>query len=170
MNAKTAFYTSLKNRILTTSVKHCLLFNNQIDEIASENTFPFPAVFVEFTSLDWLVKSRGIQKGDAIVRLHVAFNSLKTEELEILELLAEIHAKLQGFSDSDVYSQLNRVYELQDTNHDQIQVWQIDYSTTITDLGGYALAGYTEIAGGTLGLDLIIDDTKEISKPWLKHE
>ncbi len=137
MSTKKDFYLAVKAKILdNTDVKHVRLYNSQFDEMDSENTFPFPCVFIEFSALDWITKSEGYQEAETTIKLHVGFESVKTEELEVFDLLEDIHEDLQGMHDPEYYTPLNRSFEGQDTNHDNVIVWQVDYDTLLSDNSG----------------------------------
>ena len=137
MSAKKELYLAVKKTILDeTSVKHCRLFNSQFDEMESEDTFAFPCAFIEFTQLQWLTKSEGYQEADTILRIHVGFESLETEELDILDLLEDIHSELQGYNVDNLFTPLDRNFEGQDTNHDNVIVWLMDYDTLLSDNAG----------------------------------
>lgn len=138
MSAKKELYLAVKERLEgNTSVKHVRLFNSQFDEMDNEDTFPFPCVFVEFATLQYLTKAEGLQEADVVLRFHVGFESLKTEELEILDLLDDIHEDMQGFAKTDLFTPFDRVFEGQDTNHDNVTVWLMDYETLLSDLSGH---------------------------------
>lgn len=168
MSAKKITYLAIKEKLLALeNVKHCLLFNSQFDNMDDENTFPFPCVFVEFLQLDYTAKALGTQEADARIRLHVGFESLKTEELAILDLLEAIQGTLQGFTDDATFSPLNRVFEGQDVNHDQVIVWLMDYETLITDTAGHRDNKLVETSLDDICID--VDTSTEATKPWLKQ-
>lgn len=137
MSTKKDFYLAVRAKLeAIEGIKHVRLYNSQFDEMDNENTFPFPCVFIEFSALDWLTKSEGYQEAETTIKLHVGFESVKTEELEILDLLEDIHADLQGMHDPEYYTPLDRSFEGQDTNHDNVIVWQMDYDTLLSDNAG----------------------------------
>lgn len=138
MSAKKELYMAVKDKLESnTAVKHVRLFNSQFDEMDREDTFPFPCVFVEFTTLQYVTKAEGLQEADAVIRLHVGFESLATEELEILDLIDDIHEDMQGFAKTDLFTPFDRVFEQQDPNHDNVIVWMMDYETLLSDLSGH---------------------------------
>lgn len=156
MSAKKKLYLAVKERVLqNSSVKHCALFNNQFDNMSEENPFLFPCVFVEFSQLQYVTKSEGYQEADAVIRLHVGFESYKTEELEVLDLLDDLHEDLQGFHINDEFTPLDRNFEGQDTNHDNVIVWQMDYDTLLSDNSGNRNKKLTLTTIGDLEIDRI---------------
>jgi hypothetical protein len=48
-------------------VKTFRLFNNQFEKEAVEKAFSWPAVFVEFSSMEYITKSEGLQEADAVI-------------------------------------------------------------------------------------------------------
>lgn len=171
MSVKTDLYLAVKKRVLnTTGVKHFALFNSQFDNIEQEQLFPFPCVFLEFADLQYETVAKGGQKGDFILRLHVGFESVATEDLQLLELLEELHQKIQGFgnegeSEDGFFLPMNRVSEAQDTNHDNITVWQVEYSSLVHDNSGHVNNGLIKTELTTLDVDLDPDTYK----PRLPH-
>lgn len=168
MNTKKELYLAIKGKLTDGAepiVKHCALYNSQFDNMDSEDTFSFPCAFIEFTQLQWLTKSEGYQEADAIVRIHIGFESLKTEELDVLDLLETIHAKLQGFNVDLLFTPLDRNFEGQDTNHDNVIVWMMDYDTLLSDNSGNRNNKLVKTSIGSLKIDR--DDTTGQTAPRL---
>ena len=165
MSTKKDFYLAVRAQLETTSLKHVRLYNSQFDEMDGENTFPFPCAFIEFTQLQWLTKSEGYQEADTVFRIHVGFESIKTEELVVLDLLEEIHAALQGLHDPEYFTPLDRGFEGQDTNHDNVIVWMLDYDTLLSDNAGNRNAKLVKTTITELQIDK--DDTTDLTKPRL---
>ena len=51
--------------------KHCDLWNRQVEFIEQETPFQTPAVFVEFTDIQWRTDGQHIQDADLTLRLHI---------------------------------------------------------------------------------------------------
>ena len=51
--------------------KHCDLWNLQVEFLEKETPFQTPAVFVEFTDIQWRTDGQHIQDADLTVRLHI---------------------------------------------------------------------------------------------------
>lgn len=177
MGAKKDYYLAVKAKLesigldpndntVKPKIKHVRLYNSQFDEIDSENTFPFPCVFVEFTALDWLTKSEGYQEAETTIRLHVGFESVKTEELDVLDLLEDIQAELQGFHDPEYFTPMDRNFEQQDTNHDNVIVWMQDYNTLLSDNAGNRNNKLVKTQIGDLCIDRVSDES---TKPRLQE-
>lgn len=164
MTSKQQFYEEVKARILETAVETCRLFNSQFDEMENEATWAFPCAFIEFTELEYRTKALGIQEAETTIRVHVGFESLKTEDFEIFDLLEAIHEKLQRFGNFELFTPLNRVFEGQDVNHDNVIVWTMDYETLLLDCSGHRDNDLNE----TSLAEIDIIGTAE--KPWLPQE
>ncbi|QCW20340.1 hypothetical protein [Flavobacterium phage FPSV-S1] len=138
MSAKLEFYDAVKNRLLekVKTIKTVRLFNSQFDNENVEDAFEYPAVFIQFLSVPWTSKAKGLQEAAAVIRLNVGFHSLKTEEREIFLLLEEIHKALQGFGSENLFGFIDRVNEEQDIDHGNVIVWLVDYGAVITDTSG----------------------------------
>lgn len=51
--------------------KHCDLWNLQVEFLEKEAPFQTPAVFVEFTDIQWRTDGQHIQDADLTIRLHI---------------------------------------------------------------------------------------------------
>lgn len=169
MSAKRDLYLAIKRELEEkTSVKHVRLYNDQFENMDKENTFAFPCVFVQFANLDWSTETEGIQKGATIIRLHVGFESLATEELDKFDVIDdEIHKYIEGLEGVD-FTKLSRISEEQDINHDNVYVWLMDYSTEILDCSGSRRGKMTKTI--VTGLNVNVNTDTEHSKPRLLHK
>ena len=179
MNAKRVLYEAIKKRLLNeTSIRHFALYNSQFDNLGDERLFQFPCVFMEFSDVTYETQAKGEQKGDTTIRLYVGMESIVTEDLQILDTLEEIYLALHGFnnddtirgadqfeSPEDIFTPLNRVSETQDTNHDNIKVWVIDYNTILHDTGAHLNNRLTKTKASIL--DVTVD--QDNYKPRLPH-
>ena len=134
MNPKTTLFNALSALLKEkTTVKTVLFFNNQFEKEKSERPKLFPCVLVEFANLDYISKSESLQEGDTTIRLHVGLESLAEQEQKVLEVIDEIHFFLQNWSIADLTSPLDRKNERQDSDHDSLIVWQVEYNTLLSD-------------------------------------
>lgn len=163
MSAKKDTYTAVRAALLAiATLKTVRLYNSQFLNLEKEATFELPAALVEFVQLSYTAKAKGIQEADTTVRIHVAYNSLLSEDTAILDIMDEIQGVLQGFTSTAPHGPLNRTNETQDINHDAVSVWTMDYTTLITDVSGCTDSDLVE---ATLNGFII---TANASKPWLK--
>jgi hypothetical protein len=114
-------------------IKTFRLYNNQFVKEGVEKAFAFPALFLEFSALEYSSKGESLQVGEAVVRFHLGFVSLKTEDRAVFELESKLYFHLQGFNVAGVSTPLDRKREVQDVDHGALNVWQIEYSTLIAD-------------------------------------
>lgn len=143
---KQIFFEKVKQRLIdrVPEIKSIDLFNGQIENEKKENPIQFPACFIEFQSIDWTSKGRGIQQGIAAVKFYIAIETYKTgitgsataalSDTSILELITKIHVALNGFDD-ELFTPLARSSEQQDIGHDNVLVWGVVYMTQLTDDG-----------------------------------
>lgn len=141
------------------------LWNSQLENLAEEIPFNFPAVFIEFGEIPWTSTnqppstsgSRGNvtkeQKGEgALIIIHIAFSQLENETISfplIDPKIDKVYFAIQGLFIDQKYSQLLRVGERQDTDHNRVIDWQMDFLTTMFQCGEPD-ATLTEIPGGTI--------------------
>jgi hypothetical protein len=137
MGAKKDLFLAVKGKILSTEIiKHVAIFNSQFQQMEKEDTFLFPCVFIEFLPLDWTTKAQGLQEAEVVLRLHVGLEALKDNDTDILDLLETLHEYLQNFNVADLFNPLLRIAEEPDTEHDNVIVWTVDYSTLLSDNSG----------------------------------
>lgn len=131
-------FEDLKAQILAEAptCKTVRLWNNQLNNEARESSFLWPAVFIEFSDIDWEDTHEGVQEGDVEVTLHQVYKTLKDEDLALFDYVCEVHAAVQGF-DGEHFTALGRTEGKQDTNHDGAIDWQTKYDTRVSDGGGY---------------------------------
>lgn len=87
--------------------------------------FPLPAVFVEFTGIDWSNQARGHQMGDCVVRIHLlvhdvrdTFSGSESEQqgMDELDMVYELWNCLEGMS-GEGFGALNRKQEQYNNGH-----------------------------------------------------
>jgi hypothetical protein len=172
MSLKKTIYLALKAKITAIketpssdpTIKTCRLFNNQFAKLSEEATFEMPCVFIEYSQLDYTTKGQGVQEAEARIRFHIGYNSLKTEDLDLLDLLESFHKEIQGLTDQENFSPLNRVFEAQDIDHDQISVWVTDYETLILDSTAHTQNKLKEVTINELEI------TVDAESPFLKQK
>ncbi len=138
MSVKREILAALQDRIKTNmpTVKTVRLYNSQPLNEEKEKAYPCPAVFIKFDSVIWTPLANGMQNGDAVIKLYIQYNSLKTEDEAIIDLIEDLHAYIQNFSIPGVMQPLSRTNERQDDNHDAVQVWEVEYTAIISDNSG----------------------------------
>lgn len=159
-------YLDIRNQLESeTSVTHVRLWNNQIElsEKGEQIPFQFPACFIDFPNISWAQKGKGTQSSDNLnIRVYVCFESFATseneEDLALFDLRSEVYLALNDYKPTGA-GPLQRIAETTDTNHTNVYVWIMDFTTSYQDkVAEYPrnseLATITTI---TLNGDMIID-------------
>lgn len=126
-----------------TGIKSIGKWNNQILNDAQEDQYEYPAVFIEFSSVEWLPSdlkptqsNKGQQqKGTVEVTLHICHKDLRdsTDTFEthiaFTKLVWDKINQLQG----TYFTPLQRLRDVDDVDHGIIRDWQQTYSTQVTE-------------------------------------
>ncbi len=146
------------------------LWNSQLENEEEEVPFNFPAVFIEFGEVVWTTNQKppsigpqsdivGEQKGiNSLITIHIAFSQLDDETVSfpiISPKIDKVYFAIQRLS-GEFYSELLRVAERQDIDHERVIDFQMDFLTTIFQCGEKDTS-VIEIPGGTVDLDLTVD-------------
>lgn len=141
---KSELYQAIRTQIETnvTEIKHVRLFNNQFVNSNNDNAgnvesaFPYPCVFIEFSDLTFKTLGRGYQEVDPTVTLHIGFETYNgayntgtpngDDDLLHLTLVEKINTFIHKFQPPK-FTQMARVAERMDVNHNNIIVFEIDY-------------------------------------------
>lgn len=80
------------------------LWNDNVNALNGGTAFPFPAVFVEFETIEWRQQGNSARMGDVAVRLHIVTRTVATngskdsrmkEALAYFDLIDRINAAMQ---------------------------------------------------------------------------
>jgi len=123
-----------------------------------EYALPFHAgvVLIDFDEADWRDIGEGIQRGDAVVRVTLAVqvvadsyqhSTQRSQALEKLERLDDIHRALQHFDGGGHFGALVRTYSRKEQS-ELPGIWQhsMGYKVLLTDTEGYT--GATQTVSG----------------------
>lgn len=111
----------------TDRLKTVALWRNQIQREPEEIPFLYPAVFIEFLPTNYMEgSSQAHQSVNMTVRLHICFESYKTEDLDILLLTQEVYSAIQ-LKQWGYWGKMKRRNEEQDFDHPNIQDFIQDY-------------------------------------------
>lgn len=182
MSAKLDIFNDIKAAIKAKvpEIETIELWNSQLTNEDREIPFNYNAVFIEFADIPWTstnqtpsrLGSEGDvskqQKGDgALIMLHIAFAPLENETVSfpiISPIIDKVYFAIQGLN-GEFYGPLLRVAERQDTDHDRVIDWQMDFNTMMFECGKLDDT-LTEISGGTLKLEL--DKDLDIDNPVIR--
>jgi len=163
-NVKKDIYLAVKARVLdqVKEIKHFLLFNNQFDRDNEEEAFSYPNAFLEFVQMIWTNSTKQQQEGDVHITLWLGFERYEKESLTVFDTIENVHKALQGDAVGSLFTGLQRIEEQQDTDHDNVIIWKVTYSTQITDCETDTDSGKQQFIIGdnlTINKDLDIDNT-----------
>jgi hypothetical protein len=124
-------YLDIKNRLKSVQdengeqlFKHFDLWNRQVEFIEQETPFQCPAVFVEFSPMQWKTIGNRVQDAQLTTRLHIVtdwyaqtadYSPTEEQALEFLDVIDRTVAVMQGFTASETNGWMR---SLSITNHD----------------------------------------------------
>ena len=134
-------------------IQHVGLWNNQFDNEEIETAVNFPCVYVEFNTIRWdashtrpprvglqgNIKSeqKGITDEPSIITLHIGFAELSdvSDIFEKIDAVIEaVYFAVHGL-EGEFYNPLLRIEERQDTDHDRVMDWEMDFQTAFSQCG-----------------------------------
>ena len=109
------------------------LWNNQLSNIEREKSFRKPAVFIEFQDITYVGRSRRVKEGSGLLKLYILQKEMADENLDVLDYVDKIARVLEGYQTDVITSSLSKSGETQDTDHDNLIVWEQDYPLGFKD-------------------------------------
>ena len=172
MSAKLDIFNDIVTEIKKISdIQTVELWNSQLVNEDKETPFNFPAVFIEFADIPWTSTNQQPsklggegdvtkqQKGDGtLITLHIAFSQYENETVSfpiISPIIDKIYFAIQELTGT-FYEPLLRVAERQDTDHDRVIDWQMDFNTMMFECGELD-PDLTKINAGVLSVELNVD-------------
>jgi hypothetical protein len=150
MSVKLDIFNDIHSRIHSqvAAIKEVYIWNGQIEAESEEQAKAYPLVYVEFSSMNWDSTSlkpvrigtkgnyKNEQKGTFVVTLHVVFWKLTDETTAFADIDATIELVMFAIlglgATATYYTPLLRISERQDTSHDNIIDWQIDFNCGVS--------------------------------------
>lgn len=134
------------------------MWNNQIDVDGNESReFPFtmPAVFVSFEQLNWQLGNNDKSQRTAIctIGIRVVIEDYEWNTADYFKIVDAVNYALHG-RDTSHTTQLQRSEEIQDIDHDNCVIWQINYETSYIE----AISPPPGETNGETQITLDIDD------------
>lgn len=135
---------------------HFDLWNRQVEFVEQETPFNCPAVFVEFSPLQWRTLGNRVQVAELTVRLHIvtewyagtAFNSpTESQSLDFLDISDRVAYSLQGFSGPYMNSWM-RTQSITNHDHERYVDSVEEYRCELRDLS--AVLGYVTVCDTNL--------------------
>jgi hypothetical protein len=144
LSAISYIYSEIKTQLETVvGIGFVGKWNNQLENDSRERQFTYPCVLIEFGSVEWLntdqrpsmSNSDYQQKGLVEITIHTLFKSVdnSTDTFEDhIDFCKLIWDALTNFQDSlEGFTPLQRVRDIDDSNHDTVRDWQTVYSSMI---------------------------------------
>lgn len=159
-----ALYQALRTRIETLSeIKWVRLFNDQFEKSNNddpsqntEDSFPYPCVFIEFPEDNAPSSSGfGAKRLDVLVRIYIGFESYKFDDLAIFDIALLVQQCLENYTEDGI-TPLTYEAQRMDYNHNNVYIYQFDFRTQWSDEAAYTKRN--DIAApSALTLDLTTD-------------
>lgn len=126
-------YNSIKQS-LPQEIKQFNLWNNQVSKVKSGDINPlrYPAVFVQFEN-EYNQLSVGRQEINGTFILYLCLQSLKHDDQDILLWKDYVYQSLSKNLPKNGFQDFYRVFEVQDTDYDNLIIWQQEYSYSYID-------------------------------------
>lgn len=141
-----ALYQAIRTRIETEcpSIKWTRLFNNQFvrsnDDNSDKNVeqaFPYPCCFIEFPGENNAISSGyGAKRIEALIRIHIGFESYKLEDLAMFDIAAEVQEALENYATDGVTPLIYQSQKM-DYDHDNVYIYMLDFVTQWSDETAY---------------------------------
>jgi hypothetical protein len=134
-------YIDLKARIEAKmpEIKHVALWNRQTDREESEQPYERPAVFIEINDIVYQDYTRQAQKITAKVTSRLVVEEYGDEALEVLDMRQDLAKILHGYAPgvssttNSKFGPLSRVADRVDHEHDNLIIFETDYTATGQD-------------------------------------
>jgi hypothetical protein len=137
---KAAFFTALKADLQTISyirengssdnIKFVSIYKNVSEDMDNPNLMP--AVLIEFMPHDFRELTNAVQDYDLQVRLHVEFESYKDEDIDVLNCVEAVYAKV-AHKQYAGFSKMIRISEETDNEMTNKQVYKMIFKTHAKD-------------------------------------
>ncbi len=140
---------------------HFDIWNEQPSNEEGETPIDYPAVFIEFSGINWGERAdAGGYQTDiteeqhgllSTLKLHIVHSSLEGASISFAIMHPknqQVYYAIQSISETDLHSRLHRTTEVQDPNHDRVQDWQMDFTFTMVQTG--QVFNKTTIEAGSL--------------------
>lgn len=128
------------------------LNRGQLQHLTKELGIPLPAVLISFPEIDYTLLGAGLRDGETVIRITSLFESfadsyfgsvnqdIALQYLEFNDLLYQTLEGLKGASFTD----LNRIKETEDDDHDFLIVTNTDYSCSLIEVGAIKQVTFME--------------------------
>lgn len=118
---------SIKDNAGNTIFQHVNVWNNQLTFAEEEQPFYTPAVFIEFSTINWESQLRGVIDAEVNITLHFVTDSRVgnwSDALEVFDLIDKVPsvlAQIQDTGDKFSISSFTRISSTSDHDFDELQ-------------------------------------------------
>ncbi|WP_086984841.1 MULTISPECIES: hypothetical protein [Elizabethkingia] len=142
MSTKGNVYKKISDH-LETNVPQLIYIDKDRGQTEKENIVlvPKPAVLIGFQRFEWEAIGGGVRQGKGSIRIRVVCENYaesysgsidQDQALAFFDLNEEIDNALEGLS-GESFSQLTKISDEDDLDHDNVIITVYEYETTITD-------------------------------------
>ena len=140
----------------------------QITSIDRFDSFPLPAVLIEFARSEYRTLSKGVQEVNTVLRFHLLFENwaashAESEDSELalryFDFTEAVHEALEGFGGEN-FASLTRVADEEDNNHESVVITVMEYATTYIDTSAEKPRNKVEVEP-----DLKVEYKNPLSRP-----
>lgn len=143
------------------SIKTVQLWNNQLENESREEVRQVPIVYIEFSEIEWESNQKGYQLAPITVTLHIVIEEYATDDRTHLAIVDEVFTALHML-EANTFTALTRTSERQDIDHDNLIVWEVDYTTTLQDNQAFVDRDKATVSGATLVINKQLDVDDEV--------
>ena len=159
MSASVSIYSKIKESVLSNvNVKSFGLWNNQVnkDKAGSINPIKYPYVGIQFEN-EYSDLSSGYQQINGTFVLYICIQSLQHKDEDILNFKDSVYQTLMTQLPAKGFQNFSRSFEVQDTDRDNLIVWNQEYSYSYVDDTGKDV--YNSLTGWSFTNTVNIDYT-----------
>ena len=125
-------------------LQHLQLYNHQSDNLAVEESYDFPALFLGFDNIQSERFLEGLQTIHFELNLYLEYESMVYEPLELFDLKDELKKALANFNLPSL-GKLQFLEEEMDQNHSNLHQYQLRYSGQWLDTTACKSRGENEV-------------------------
>lgn len=118
---------SIKDDEGNSIIQHVSVWNNQLAFAEEEQPFYTPAVFIEFSPINWKAQTRGVIDAEVDIALHFVTDSRmgkwsdSLEAFDLIDQVPSVLARLQNAGEKFTISPFTRISSTSDHDFDELQ-------------------------------------------------
>ena len=167
-------YLAIKAKLDTdvTELQTIRLFNNQFErsnndsaDFNDEQAFAYPCLFVDFPGDNGQIsEGSGVQYLDVQVRVLIGYESYMVEDLEVFTLKDKVFKALYNLK-GPTFSYLSYTAQRIDSNHNNVYIYEIEFSTKYEQSVSYLLNDKVE---PTYPVELVLTKNLDIDNDIIR--